>query len=92
MVMSYHSTFSDELLKAMPELNDYIPLHRIPVQCAECNEVHTGEDVNNDRIRFHKTNGATIRFPSYGLKQEEIAELEKKVLLCELCWEEQEEM
>jgi hypothetical protein len=68
-----------------------IPLSQITVRCQECGETASGDDLNQDVVRYHKPSGSSIRLPADGLEPGEVQLLGGIPLLCELCQEDKEE-
>jgi hypothetical protein len=57
------------------------------VKCFECDEVHDVDEVNNDSIRFHNSDGDIVVIRDE-YTQEQIDSVR---LWCECCWEDIEE-
>lgn len=63
-------------------------LSKIEVECCQCGQKASCEEIQLDVVRYHKPNGNAIRFGKEELTEDQEKLLKSIKLTCELCHEE----
>lgn len=67
------------------------PLTEYKIECSECKEDITLQEVNDDVCRMYDEKGRARTFPKDGVDESTISTIESINWICEVCKEDQDE-